>query len=234
MVPTAGAVEGALAKVERLLPTSLRQRLSALKGTLVTDLAPAGSATAPASAVVVALSESVQARRRVWLRYTDAQGGETAREFDPYGLAYVSGRWYVAGYCHLRRDQRVFRIDRIARIEPRTATFTPPTDLDPLAVVQASLATAPGLYPVEVLLKTTLEVARARVSPTLATLEEVEGGVLLRAQTEDAEWMARTLAGLGFPLEVRQPEALRGALSALARAIAPEPPPGARAASPHT
>jgi len=215
---TAPAVEGALAKVERVLPLALRQRVGAVQAALVTDL-PTANQPAP-TAVVLALSEGAQRRRRVWLRYADARGEQTEREFDPYGLAYVSGRWYTAGYCHLRRDLRVFRLDRIAQIEPREGAFVPPADFDPLAYVQASLATSLGAWSVEVLLKTTPEEARRHVPPTLATLEAAPGGVLLRARTEDLDWMARVLVSLGCAFEVRQPDELREELRRLARHVA--------------
>lgn len=218
-VGTAPAVEGALAKVERVLPVALRQRLAAVQGALATDL-PAASET-PAGEVVLALSEGAQQRRRVWLRYADGRGEQTEREFDPYGLAYVAGRWYTAGYCHLRRDLRVFRLDRVARIEPREGTFAPPPGFDPLSYIQGSLSSAFGAWSVEVLLKTTLAEARQHVSPTLATLEaEPDGGVLLRARVEDLEWMARVLVGLGVPFTVREPDALRDELRRLARRVA--------------
>ena len=219
LVATPGAIEGALSKIGRVMPVELRRRLSAVQDALVTDLPPRGGYT-PNSGVIVTLSEGVQQRRRVWISYADAQGQQTEREFDPYGLAFVSGRWYTAGLCHLRNDLRVFRLDRIVRIEPRAATFTPPSDLDPLAFVQASLATAPGAWTVEALLRTTYDEARRRVSPTVALLEETPEGVLLRAQTEDLEWMARRLVDLGMAFEVREPEELREELRRLAKRIA--------------
>ena len=92
---TAPAVEGALAKVERVLPPAVRQRVAAVQEALVTDLAP--PAEAPASAVVATLSVAAQEGRRVWLRYGSARGEETERAVDPYGLVYLSGRWYAAG-----------------------------------------------------------------------------------------------------------------------------------------
>lgn len=35
------------------------------------------------------------------------------RQVDPYGMLSRSGFWYLIGFDHLRKDQRVFRVDRI-------------------------------------------------------------------------------------------------------------------------
>ena len=214
LTATAPAAAGALAKVERVLPPALRDRIAAVQETLVTDLPP--SLDVPSSAVVVALGEAAQRCHRVWLNYTDGQGNATEREFDPYGLVYVTGRWYAAGHCHLRRDLRVFRLDRIAAVEPRERAFARPSDFDPLAFVQASLATAPGAWSVEVLLRTTDEDATRRVPRTVAVLEPAADGVLLRCRVEDLNWAARVLVGLGCPFVVLEPPELRDELRRLA------------------
>jgi hypothetical protein len=67
-------------------------------------------------------------------------------------------------------------------------------------------------WSVEVLLEPALEEAREQVSPMGVTLEEVEGGVLMRSSISDLGWMARVLAGLGFPFVVRRSPELREAL----------------------
>src|SRR3712207_2698876 len=56
LAATAPAVEGALAKVERVLPPALRGRVAAVQQALVTDLPPARDV--PASGTVLTLSEA--------------------------------------------------------------------------------------------------------------------------------------------------------------------------------
>jgi len=81
------------------------------------------------SEVMMTLSQASYRRQRVWLRYRATDGRETEREVDPYGLVYTIGYWYVAGFCRLRQALRTFRIDRVAQVELRHETFTPPADL---------------------------------------------------------------------------------------------------------
>ena len=67
-------------------------------------------------------------------------------------------------------------------------------------------------WSVDVLLVATLEEAREQLPPMGMTLEEVEGGGMMRSSTSDLGWMARVLSGLGFPFVVRRPHELRKAL----------------------
>jgi predicted DNA-binding transcriptional regulator YafY len=214
----APAVEGALAKVERVLPPAVRGRVAAVQETLATDLTPATEV--PTSATVVALSAAAHEGRRVWLRYASAGGTETERAFDPYGLVYLIGRWYAAGHCHLRGDLRVFRLDRIRALEPRDETFARPPGFDSLAYVQETLATMPGAWRAEVLLLVTPEEARRRVPPHMATLEATPDGVLLCFYAESLDWLAREIVALDLPFVVRDPPELRAALRRLADRIA--------------
>ncbi len=214
LTAAAPAVEGALAKVERVLPQALREQLQAVQETLVLDVSPAR--TAPRHEIVVTLSAAARQHHQVWLRYRAYDAVEdTTRIFDPYGLVYHSGFWYTVGYCHLRADLRTFRLDRIQEIEPRDEPFVRPQDFDCLTYVLRSISQTPGSWFVEVLLETTLTEAQRRVSPALAILEPVPQGVCLRCHTDNLDWMAHVLLGLDCPLVVRQPSALREALQRL-------------------
>lgn len=218
MTAAAPAVEGALAKVERVLPEALRAQLQAVQDALVIDLPPPESS--PDSDIVVLLSTAVHQGRRVRLRYRSAGGGsDTEREVDPYGLVYRAGRWYMAGYCHLRTDTRLFRVDRILKAELSEATFTRPANFDCLGFLHHTLATIPEGWEVEILLRTTLAEAAHSVSPTLALLNEMRDGVLLRCHVSDLDWLARYLVSLPFPFVIRHPPELRAALRRLAEDI---------------
>ncbi len=45
--------------------------------------------------------------------YTPTADALTERKVDPLGLVLVDGHWYLRGWCHMRRDLRQFRVDRI-------------------------------------------------------------------------------------------------------------------------
>jgi predicted DNA-binding transcriptional regulator YafY len=213
------AVEGALAKVERVMPEVLGERIRALEETVIP--AVARPEAPPAGEVVVALAVAVRGRRRVRLRYRSGLGEETERRVDPYAVVNREGYWYAVGQDHLRGRMRLFRLDRVLEAEALGETFVRPPGFDtPQQVLYALAAMPQDRWSVEVLLEAALEEAREQVPPMGVTLEEVEGGVLMRSSTSDLGWMARVLAGLSFPFVVRRPPELREALRRRAAEIA--------------
>src|SRR5437762_1224328 len=87
------------------------------------------------------VADAVARRKRVHIEYDappslDGKPGErTEREVDPWGLAFRGGAWRMVGYCHLRKAQRTFVVDRIARLEvnqqkPAMPDFDPPASFD--------------------------------------------------------------------------------------------------------
>ena len=217
LTEAAPAVEGALAKIERVLPEPLRERVQSLQEALT--LAVPREGIAPAGGALLALAAAIRNRRRVLLRYRSWEGDQSERAFDPYGLVWRAGRSYVAGWCHLRGGIRTFRLDRVLVVEPREESFERPDDFDPLAVVERGIASVPQTWRVEVVLDATLEVARWRVPPTLGTIEETSNGVLLRCWADDLDWAAHHLAGFGLPFTILRPPELRDTVRRVAEGL---------------
>jgi predicted DNA-binding transcriptional regulator YafY len=215
----APAVEGALAKLERVMPEALRGRVRTLQETV--SIAVAHPATPARSETLLTLSAAVGERRRVRLRYRSGWSGETVREVDPYGVMHREGYWYAVGNCHLRGGVRLFRVDRVLEAEMLEETFARPADLDPSGALLRAVANTPGdRWSVEVLLlETSVEDVRWRLPSIGLVLEETQGGTLLRCSTWSLDWVARELAGLDCSFVVRRPVELREALERRAERI---------------
>lgn len=206
------AVESAQAKLARVMPEGLKQRVRAIGDTVKVDLLP--SRTTPGSnAALVVLSSAAQARRRVHMHYLSAQGQSSERDFDSYGLAWRAGAWYALGMCHLRHGLRSFRLDRMGEVTVLDVRFERPADFDALDQLAQSIAGMPRGEPIEVLLHIDLPTARRAFSSGFGLLEPVEEGVLLRSSAEDLAWFARQLAGVSFDFVIRTPVSLRSELA---------------------
>lgn len=213
--------EGALAKVERVLPERLRTRMRALQEVVALDIASWNTHTA--SRTLVTLSEAVHQNRQVRLHYRSFHDEATERAINPYGVAWRYGRWYTVGYCHLRQDVRVFRLDRIDTVTLCDETFTHPPAFDVLAHIEQVLATAPIGLAIEVLFETTLAHVQNSIRWLPGTLEETPDGVLFKSYAYDEQALNRIahfLIGLGYPVIVRHPPALRTEIERLARHVA--------------
>jgi len=217
LAEAAPAVASAQAKLKRVMPDGLKRRVRAVDDTVKLD---AVRAIAPGdNQALVALTGAAQACRRVVLRYRDLHGEESVRRFDPYGLALRHGRWYAAGWCHLRQALRTFRLDRIGGVEPLAEPFERPPGFDAMAHVVQAVATLPRAFTIEVLLKTDAVSARAHLFAEAGVFEETAEGVLIHAQSDELDWFARQLAGMPFDFEIRRPPELHAAVGDCVRRL---------------
>lgn len=75
------------------------------------------------------LREAVTERHSVDLEYyTYSRDALTRRRVEPHLVFASLGHWYMSGYCHLARDRRMFRLDRIKSIELTEESFDAPDD----------------------------------------------------------------------------------------------------------
>ena len=215
----APAVEGALAKLERVMSEALRGRVRALQKTV--SIAAARPQAPARSKALLTLAAAVGEQRRVLLRYRSGSSRETEREVDPYGVMHREGYWYAVGHCHLRRGMRLFRLDRVLEAEMLGETFARPVGLDSPGAMLSAVANTPGdRWSVEVLLEARVEEVRGQLPSVGLSLEKTEGGTLLRCSTWSLEWPARLLAVLDCSFVVRRPAELRDALELRAEKIA--------------
>ncbi|GAB3400446.1 helix-turn-helix transcriptional regulator [Flindersiella endophytica] len=68
------------------------------------------------------------------IRYTDAGGIDTTREVEPQHVVVGPNGSYLSAWCHLRTEDRVFRMDRITRAEPTPSPPRPRRDIPDLIV----------------------------------------------------------------------------------------------------
>ncbi|MEP7284704.1 MAG: YafY family protein [Chloroflexota bacterium] len=210
------SVNGAMAKLQRVLPEPLRDQVEAMQTALVFNM-PAPEQRIHGS-VLVALGRAIHGKYQVTFDY-QKDSNVTQRIVDPYGLVCHDGGWYLVGYCHLRSTIRIFRLDRVTRVYVRQDTFIPPVDFNSLTYLFESFANIPDRWNIEVILKTTLEKAAGAIPSGLGSLIEQPQGVLFKTAVGDIDWMARFLVNLGFPVCVCQPPELRTAFERLALEI---------------
>ena len=69
-------------------------------------------------------------RRQVDIRYFSfGKGQESDRVIHPYRVFSEMGNWYVQGHCQKAEGVRVFRIDRIRRLDVLEDRFDPPDEV---------------------------------------------------------------------------------------------------------
>jgi predicted DNA-binding transcriptional regulator YafY len=215
---TSPGVSSAVAKVRRVLPIALGDRIESLLSTMDTTVTPRRKPL-PAADTLLALADAARRHHTVTLSYTAWRGRSSVRNFDPYGLVLHSGQWYVTGLDHESRETRTFRLDRVRSVRGSSDTFTPPDDFDPVHHVLAGLAAVPYRHVVSVILRADADSLRPRIPPWVGTLTQARGGVRLTFRAERLAGAADLLASLGIPFNVEAPAELREELRVLAQRL---------------
>ena len=114
--------------------------------------------------IYATLEAATRLRKRVSMKYQAATNGMVStREIDPYAMVYREGAWLVVGWCHLRKEIRSFRVDRIHEAEmapkPKSPDFERPADFDVKSYATRSPWTFTSEPPEEVQLALSAEAA---------------------------------------------------------------------------
>lgn len=187
------------------------------------------------------LGDAVARHKRVHLVYRappslDGRPGETTeRDVDPWGLAFRGGAWRAVGYCHLRKGQRTFVVDRIEKLAvnpklPASPDFEPPADFDAGAVA--------GQRPWQWANDPAQEVALRAAPGSEALLERVFDAPGGRVSVRSLDGLLPQVLSLGDRVWIASPQRAREkVVRALARvrdslARPADPPPGLRPPEP--
>lgn len=163
------------------------------------------------------LRRAADARRSVELDYYSFGRDEvTARLVDPYSLGSVRGNWYLAGHCHTREDDRLFRLDRIRAVRETDQAFERPEGGGELP--EDAFAGSPD--DVDVLLSLPPEAGWVAESYPVEGLETLKSGrIHLRLRVAARPWLERLLLQVGAKGRVLEPRDWRGIGADAARRV---------------
>ena len=227
---SAPAVQSASAKVRRVLPAVLAQRIDAVLDTVSFTATRRGDddgaddgADDGGARVLLTVAEAARDRHPVAFGYTARQGRATQRCVQPHGVVAHHGRLYLTGFDTTRQAVRTFRLDRITGVRLLAGTFTVPAGTDPVQQVMGPLAPAPGLHEVSLRIRADVAHVRSRIPETLASVTPVaapapgveDGWLRVFLRAERLEWVAGTLAVLDRPFVIERPHALHDVVAAL-------------------
>ncbi|MFF3687479.1 helix-turn-helix transcriptional regulator [Streptomyces sp. NPDC002187] len=209
----------ALAKLEQVLPSRLRHRVTTLQAATIPLTRGDGATIDPRTLTVIA--GTVTARERLRFAYRAGDGSESRRQVEPYRLVSTGRRWYLVAYDLGREDWRTFRVDRVAEPFATGARFTPrevPSGDDAMELLRHSMSRRQPEHELDVSFAAPASYVAARLPEPLgspvATGDET---CRLRARAADSvEWLALRLALVDCEFTVHGPAALRDYVTDLA------------------
>jgi predicted DNA-binding transcriptional regulator YafY len=219
-VAVPGVENGALAvltKLDRLLPPRLRGQLVALRQSTVALLP--SMEVVPAEQLI-SLARACDGHERVTFAYQAHDGAETSRRVEPHRLVATDRRWYLVGFDLDRQAWRTFRVDRTADVHLTGHTFEPRELDDPGRMVSQGIAAAAYNVQARIRIDAPIEVVRAIVPPSVATLDGDGDQTVASIGADRFGWLAGYLIDLGWDFEVVEPPEWRRAMADLGRRLA--------------
>jgi predicted DNA-binding transcriptional regulator YafY len=208
----------ALAKLEQVLPSRLRERAAAIAHATVPLTGPGPTVSADA---LTTIARGCRHQEQLEFGYRGQDGGVTARRVEPHRLVQAGYRWYLVARDLDREDWRTFRADRIDTPMLTGVRFVPRDPPDAAAFVARAVTTAPYRYQASVLVHAPAEVVAGLVPPTVGVLAAAEGSsCVLTSGADSLDMLAFHVATMDLDFTVLEPPELVERVQALADRLA--------------
>ena len=214
------AARGALAKLENLLAEQQREEVTWARHALVTTGLYHPSLDAQ-SANLEKLRHAIRQSQRIEIAYQSASAAKPgSRKVDPYALALRWGWWYVVGFCHLRQDVRLFRLDRILELNILDEIYQSPVDFDAHEFLMRYTQVQPQVQVRLKFVQESAHIARVNRGYWDGFEELADGSVIVTMSAPDLTWAASNSIVYGPLVEVLDPPELRKLIREWALSIA--------------
>ncbi len=211
----APATEGALGKLERVLPEALRESIRTVEDVVAIEPGPWVVSTSVES--LVRAASAIRTNRRLRFSYRSHSDATSRRQIEPYAVIHTDGRWYVIGHCLSRQALRTFRLDRVTDLELCAATFRRPKDFDAQRYMQEHMPFIQSDYQIDVWIEMPVEEAQLSFAPLRVAIEGQDGGTRLRCGRDRLEMFAAMLLSMGRRIVIYNPPELSETFRQLAQ-----------------
>ena len=147
--------------------------------------------------------------------FSMSRRSQTRRKVAPYKIWFYDETFYIIGYCELRRQVRIFALDRIETLTVLEETFDLPDGFDAQAFMQPSFGVFQG-DPVRVRIRfaprTAGYIAEKIWHPSQALEPQADGGLIFTAEVAGIEEIKYWVLKWGAGATVLEPAELRTAI----------------------
>lgn len=216
------SLTGLFEKVKATLPPQYLSYLEKVKDSLAVGV-KAHKIYDRLQDTLAAVTEATQNRRIIDIHYFAMSRRTSSRRLvAPYKVWFYDETFYLIGYCHLRRDIRIFAVDRIRDIHVSDEGFEVPASFDADDFMQRSF----GIYQgdtVPVAIRFSPETAgyiREKIWHPSQELDlQKDGSLVFYARVAGLEEIRHWVLQWGAQAVVLAPDALRRAVAAEAEKI---------------
>jgi len=216
--PYENGIKTAYAKILALLPGSAAINYDEIERTLSFAVEEARGDKRLVLQWYQTMQDAILTKRTVRADYYSAsRDSRDNRLIDPYHLRFQAGAWYCIGYCHNRREIRIFALDRFYGLELTDRLFEMDGEFSIDEYLSQSLNLERGREPqeVEVLFdrKAAIWVRERRWHESQRLDEKPDGSVILKLTVSGLGEVKRWILGFGGQAEVLAPPELKAEIA---------------------
>ena len=205
------------------LPAETRDFLDRLRGLYRIGAGPVRDYSARAE-ILARLNTALTGRRSVDIVYRSLKDAHSGlRRVDPYALYLRNATLYLAAFCRLRGEVRLFVVDRIAMLQPTEQRFSPPSGFDPDRYLADSFGVMRGpaeTVRIRIRPDWARYVAERQWHPSQTVQQQIDGGIEIGFRVAGLDEIRQWVLSLGDAAQVLAPPELRQAVrESLARTL---------------
>lgn len=216
------SVASAFGKIGRVLSRDALRLLDQMRESIGVR-AVGAKLQAPAAEHVALIQKALLDRHCLDMRYYSmSRDEENRRQVDPYHLTVFDGGFYLVGYCHLRKTDRIFAVERIRELKVLAMHFTVRPGFNAEEYLKHAWGIIKGeMVPVKVLFSRSVAryIRDRRWHPSQQLRELPDGRLEMTLRVADTLEVRRWLLGYGAEVEVLEPPRLREVLRHEAEAL---------------
>jgi Predicted transcriptional regulator len=164
------------------------------------------------------LRKAIAERNVVRFAYYSKKG-QTERAVEPYLITFQWAAWYLFGYCRLREDFRLFKLNRITGLELTDMRYVPRQITEEQLDFSAYLSDPRTKRCATLVLDRSLEYVVVDEFGTDAIERTNDNKIVAKWDYVDEREMVKTVLGLGGGVKVAAPQSLADAVCAEAEKI---------------
>jgi predicted DNA-binding transcriptional regulator YafY len=209
----AESLNSALTKASAALPPQGHEYVRSMEQIFSVGLGPHKSYREHRQTIDL-ISQAIDKRRTAQMRYFSASRDSTGRrEVDPYFLRFAAGGLYLIGHCHLRKEVRMFAVERIRSIALTDHPYQMPLDFKVDEYVQDALGIMRSGRRIEVELLFSKKSAAWVRDKTWHPSQDIkllkDGRLKMILRVTDNDELVGWILSFGSQVLVSQPETLR-------------------------
>jgi predicted DNA-binding transcriptional regulator YafY len=216
------SLESFFRKIKTTLPAEASEYLDRLEESLEVGSKPYKQQVQLQDFIDKISDASVQ-RKIIEIDYfTMSRKQKTQRKVAPYKIWFFDGAFYLIGNCELRKDIRIFALDRIQSLKLTEESFEMPQEFKVEEFMQTSFGVFHG-QPQNVRIRFAAEVAGYISEKTWHKTQKIEpqkdGSLIFEARVAGTDEIKFWLMTWGSKAEVLSPAALRNEMISEAKAM---------------